>query len=210
MLVEIGEGDGREFNSPKLDVDQVPFLANAGHVSEIAEEIVDVPDLQVPECLEEDDGACATCVILQFDAAGGSSLLDGTLVLGGELLAVAGVRIGVEDGLDAALDLEVELIFFTNPLVLRGLHLADLAGQVDRVVGLGAREGTEGVEGLHEEIVEALRVLLGGGSRQQVVSLDEIVVQLFLRGIVGALRGLVLEVDVCEVGKVYIHLADSL
>lgn len=80
MLVEIGERDSRELNGPKFDIDQVPFLANTGHVTEIAEEIVDVPDLQVPNSLKEDDRTFATCIILQFNATGRIALFDRTLM----------------------------------------------------------------------------------------------------------------------------------
>lgn len=66
------------------------------------------------------------------------------------------------------------------------------------------------MKGLHEKIVETLRVLFRGGSGQQVVSLNEIVIQLLLRGIVSTFRGFVLEINICKVGKVYIHLANSL
>ena len=62
---------------------------------------------------------------------------------------MAGVRIGAEDGLYAALDLKVKLVLFTNPLVLPKIDLCYLPGQIDRVVGLRSGEGIEGVEGLH-------------------------------------------------------------
>jgi hypothetical protein len=126
------------------------------------------------------------------------------------LLAVAGVRIRVYNGFDAALDLKVKLILFTNALVLPQLDLANLPCQIDGVVGLGAGERAKGVKGLHEKVVEAVRVLLGGGSREQVVPLDEILMEFLLGRIVSALRGLILEIHVSKVGKVYIHLADSL
>jgi hypothetical protein len=95
VLVEIGERDSRELDSPKFDIDQLSFLANTSHVAEIAEEVVDVPDLQVPNSLKENDWTCATCIILQFDPTGRIGLFDGTLMFRGELLTIAGVRIGV-------------------------------------------------------------------------------------------------------------------
>lgn len=63
---------------------------------------------------------------------------------------MAGVRIGVENGLYATFYLKVKLIFFTNLLVLREVDLPDLFCQIYGVVSLRAREGTEGVKGLHE------------------------------------------------------------
>lgn len=95
VLVEIGERDSRELDCSECDVYQVPFFANTSHVAEIAEEVVDVPDLQVPDGLKENDWTCATCIVLQFNATARTALFGGALMFRGVLLAITGVRIGV-------------------------------------------------------------------------------------------------------------------
>ena len=45
--MEICPGDGCKLQGPELDISLANFLRNVGNVSEIAEEVVDMPDFQL-------------------------------------------------------------------------------------------------------------------------------------------------------------------
>jgi hypothetical protein len=77
MVVEIGERDSCELHGSELDVDVLLLLADARDVAEVAEEVVDVSDLQVPDALEEENSAAGCCRLLQLDLMGGAPQLLG-------------------------------------------------------------------------------------------------------------------------------------
>ena len=113
---EIGLGHGGELRRAEFNEGASFLLADACDVAEIAEEVIDVPDLHLPPSLKGEN----------------SPSFLGQLSWG--LITGTGVRMRVEKGVDAAPDFKVEWAFLSHLLTLR-LRFEDFPCELLRIVG---------------------------------------------------------------------------
>ena len=52
VIIQVGIADGSEFRRPEFDKEMMPFLDNRGDIAEIAEEVVNLSDLDVTIIVE--------------------------------------------------------------------------------------------------------------------------------------------------------------
>lgn len=72
----------------------------------------------------------------------------------------------------------------------------EVAGEGVGVIGFGAGEGAEGVKGLHNQVVEDFGVLLRRGTGEDIVALQEVAAFFLFVAVIGALRGLIFEINI--------------
>lgn len=153
------------------------LFGDGGEISEIAEQVVNLLDLKVRLIGESEDAVFGFGGLLQLDLGSGVQFIGSGVVaflrtVGCVRAVVTRVGVRLEDRVYVASDRLVYFLLF-GETVLGLVRTVHKGCEMNRAVCFGSGEGSVGVEGVHDEILESLRFARAGFG-QLVVSVEEV------------------------------------